>query len=81
MSSIPTSEPGIAPQGGGGAKMVFRVVQSLKALAGAFPQVSKDVDEILKRVEQVGMTIISQSPEGMSGQELSTDGAGSPNSF
>lgn len=68
MSSIPTSQtnPAEGPEMGSnsGPKMVFRVVQALKALASAYPDVSEDVDQLVKQVEQVGMTLMSGGSQG-----------------
>lgn len=82
MSSVPVSNPGMGGEnpgmGGGGvegAKQVFRVVQSLKALASSFPNHSKDIDEIIEKVERIGLSVMSSS--GSQGQPTAVPNSGS----
>ncbi len=81
MSNIPVSGGAPAPAGNEGVKMVFRVVQSLKAIASAYPETSRDVDDLISQLEQkVAKSIITGGSTGQAAPTQIPDpgGMGSP---
>ncbi len=79
MSDIPVSQDN--PNGGsmesgggnGGPKLVFRAVQALKAIAAAYPDISKDVDQAIQLVEKLGMSVIAGGPQGQTSPGMITN--------
>jgi hypothetical protein len=76
MSDVPVSGASTSGSSAGGAKMAFRVVEGLKSIASAYPNVSGEVDEIISMVEKLTLSLMSQGSPGQAAPFATQGGTG-----